>query len=135
VSAVPHATWPLAVLAAIALAVVFATLYGLWQAVFGRATIMAATSVAVIASVVTFYLVFEGLSLLTRRIEPFWLGLLASGLCFGLIFSRKARHQQVPRARVIGAVVLGLIAVMVLGAFCTAVGMYVGCQFSRSVLP
>jgi hypothetical protein len=135
VSSVPHSSWHLAVLAAVALTVVFATLYGLWQAFSGRTSVAADTSVAVTASVVSFYLVYLALSFLTQRIEPLWPALLASISCFALILSRRIRHQQLPHARVFGAVVFGLISLVVLGAFCGAVGIYVGCQFGRCVLP
>ena len=134
-SAVPHSSWYPALLAAVTLAVVVSTLYGLWQAVSGRTSIAAGTSVAVAASVVTFYLVYLALPFLTRRIEPVWPGLLASVSCFALILSRRIRRQQLPHARVFGAVVFGLISVVVLGAFCGAVGIYVGCQIGRCVLP
>ena len=134
-NAVPHSSWYLTALATGALAVVIVNLYGLWQAVLGRASIWAATSVAVFASVITFYVVYLGLSFLTRRVEPFWLGLLTSVICYSLIFWRHVRPQHLAHARVVGGAVLGLASVVILGVSWAVVGTYIGCQFSRCVLP
>jgi hypothetical protein len=121
--------------AAVLLAAFIGTLYGLWQAVSGRrASITAATSLAVVVSIAVFYLTDLVLWLLTRRptTAAFWLGLFTSGLSFALVLARQARRYQFRVTAVVGASVFGVISAVVLAVF---LGVYVGCRFSDCRLP